>query len=399
VPWEKLNSLADASRASHARTSALIAATYKSSDLRAREVARSIVLAVDSRAFVAGSIFNLSLVAMQEYLRDLANVTILVVKGSASDVLGNRGAIDLLRRVIVADDVVGARDTRDALLEIGANVFDAEDYLRLALPKIVVADALHPALCRRVLPDATIVSRAEMIAYSQGDTAFRLPAWGYQRSFVAAPRMSRDAAAMAASTGAAPLLARCFCRPPKFKVSRVHESGSTRSLAILGSLGAPAVRTAVAMARAWKMQPHIVFGLGDDAGDLPEETSVSHSADQYVSSILEGRTAVPFAAIDLSGGRLGLSLCREVLELLHVPLATAATAALHPSLGLRQTPYLVATEGELWRTIRTFAQESDAALERMFIAVRHDIDGDRDWHWLWRFANGVFAATGARAAA
>ena len=391
APRESLASLAEASCLSHAKTSALIAASYKDTDARARSRGRSIVLAVDSRAFVAGSVFNLSLTAMHEYLRYLANLTVLVVRGSAADVLGNPAAIDLLRRVVVADDIEGARKSRAPLLAMGADVFGVENYLQVTQPKLLVADALHPALSKKMLPNAVVISRAEMIAHSQGNMAFRLPVSGYRKAaFVAVPRMSQEVATMAASTGAALLLARCFCRPPQIKIPRMGEGSGARVLAILGMQGAPAVIMAVAMARAWNMRPYLVYGLGEDTRAASDDAFASHRADEYVASILGGRIPVPFAAVDLSAGQSGLPLCREVLELLHVPLVAAATAALPPSFGLAESQYRIATERELWSAIRSFALDSDLALEGRFQRIWQAIDGDRDWQWLWRYSMQLF---------
>jgi hypothetical protein len=396
APREDLNSLADASRTSYAKTSGLVAAAFRDSDAQARKAARSIVLTVDSRAFVAGSMFNLVLMPMQDYLRSFANVTVVVVRGSAADVLGNPGAVDRLRRVIVAEDVAGATDARAALAAAGADVFDAEDYLKRVQPKVLIIDAAHPALSKRLLPDTTVISRMEMIAHSGGDAGFRPPVLGYRQSFVAVPGISRDVAALAGEMGAAPLLARCFCRPPEIKIRRARETGGVKVLAILGSRNAPSVRMAAEMARAWQMQPHVISGFEDGTAGA-NGASALFAAHNYIESILAGRLAIPDAAIDLSAGQLGLGLCREILELLHVPMVTGSTCAIQRSLDLQADPYRVTTERELWSAIRTFALEPAIALQSRFMRVWQGIEGDRDWHWLSRHSTDVFRAGNAQA--
>ena len=396
APRESLVPLAEASRAAHAKTNALIAASFKAADALARDRGRSIVLAVDSRAFVPDSVFNLSLLPMQEYLRDLANVTVLVTNGSIVDVLANQQMVDRLRRVVVAANVAGAAASREDLAEAGVDVFPIADYLKRAQPNVLVIDTLHPVFSRLSLPGTTVISRAEMIAHARGGTDFRPPVRGYRRSFVAVPRMSEKVAALAGATGATPLLARCFSRPPEIKVQHARDGGGANILAILGTGNAPAVRMALAMAHAWKMRPQLVFGFDDRAA--PDGAAVSFRTDKYIASILEGRVAVPHAAIDLSAGRLGLSLCREVLELLHVPVVTASTAALQRSLGPGSGPYRVATERELWDAIRAFAVESDSSLQDRFKPVWRNIEGARDWQWLLRYGMTVLDGKDAEAA-
>ena len=384
APRSDLQALADASRTSYAKTKALMERSFRSTGGLVRRKARSIVLAADSRAFVSGSVFNLALMAMQDYLRDLANVTVLVVRGSARDVLGNPEAISRLGRVVVADDVAGAVEAHQSLAAMGADVFGAEDYLRRTQPKIVIADALHPALSARLLPNATLIVRAEIVAHCVGSTDLALPERGYCRVFVATPVMSREIATLAGSTGAVPLLAPCFVcrRETGIPVPRV--SGDAQPIAILGARDALAVRMAAAMARAYGMHPQVVCGFDDLAAGASDDAAPATRADEYIALMLKGQKRAPRAAIDLSSGRLGLALCREVLELMHVPIVEGSTTALQPSLGNRSGQ--VATECELWAAIRSLAREPECG------GMHQAVDHDGDWHWLRRMSNDLFAA-------
>ena len=384
APRADLDGLAGASRDSHAKSNAQMAAAFGESDARVRAGEHSIVLTVDSRAFIPGHAFNLALMSMQDYLRTLANVTVLVVRGSAGDVLGNPVTVDRLRRVVVAGDVAGAAEARTALEALGACVFDAGAYLRRTRPKVLVVDAMHSVLSDRPLPDTAIIFRMEMIAHSQASAAFRPPARGYRQAFLAAPRMTRDVAVLAAELGVPPLLVSCFCRQPEIRLPRARETGAGRVLAILGARDAPAVRKAAAMARAWNMQPHIICGFGD-AGANAKAGAIR--PDEYIEQVLSGGLTVPAAAVDLSAGLLGTALCREILELLQVPMLTGSASALHRSIDVEPAFHRVTTERELWNAVRAIALLPAAELRAK---VRQGIEGD--WHWLQRHSRDLFAA-------
>ncbi|HVZ90704.1 MAG TPA: glycosyltransferase family 4 protein, partial [Rhizomicrobium sp.] len=389
APRKSLLSLADASRRSHARTAQLISDSLKKSDLMAREKSRVIAIAVDSRAFVAGSIFNLALRSLHEYLRYLANVTVVVVRGQASDLVGNPRAVNRYRRVIAARDLSGLRAEREALSALGVDVFGVETWLRQVEPKVVIVDALHPALSRQALPGGVVISRPEMIAFSQGDAGFRVPAKGFRRAFVAAPRRSHELAALAGAAGAGVLQAPCFCRSPDIPVAPQRYGAPT--LAILGSRNGRAVALAVAMARAWGLEPLIVYGLGE-RGTGARTSAAALAADAFVESLVAGRRAPPRFALDLSLGRIGLSLTREVLERLHVPVLSASASAVHRSLETEPQPFVVGGERELWAAIRAFALEPEETHRARFEETWRDVERDRGWPWLWRYCTNLFNA-------
>jgi hypothetical protein len=320
---------------------------------------------------------------MLDYLRDLANVTVLVASGSARDVLGNPEAIGRLDRVVVADDIAGAAEARQALAAVGAEVFRAADYLGRTQPKIVIADTLHPVLSACVLPNATLILRAEIVAHALGGADFALPTGSYRRMFVGVPAISAESAVLAASAGATPLLAPCFvCRRQSgIPVPRMNRD--TKAVAILGAPHTPAVELAAVMARAHGIAPHLVHGFGDEASSS-RDAAFATRADRYIASLLARRMAAPRAVIDLSSGRLGFALCREVLELMHVPVVEGSMTALQPALGNRSGH--AATECGLWAAIRSLACESESG------GVRHIIDYDGEWYWLQRMSNALFAA-------
>ena len=130
----------------------------------------------------------------------------------------------------------------------------------------------------------------------------------------------------------------------------------TKAVAILGTPHTLAVQLAAVMARAHGMRPHLVHGFGDEASLSSSDAASATRADRYIASLLARRVAAPRAIIDLSSGRLGLALCREVLELMRVPVVEASATALQPWPGNRWGR--IATEGELWSAIRSLAGES-----------------------------------------
>jgi hypothetical protein len=326
---------------------------------------------------------------LQDYLSKHANITILVVRGSAHDIAANAQMVARLPRVVVAEDVSGAEDARTALLAAGADVFGVEEYLKRVQPKILVVDAPHPAFAKRLLPEATIISRVELIAYSRRDTDYRPPVRFYRESFIAVPAMSPGVAALAGATGATAVLSRCFSRPPEIKLPTAPWTSDARMLAILGSPNSPAVRMAVAMASAWKMRTQVVCGFGDRA---PKDLALVSPPDEYIASILEGRVAPPHAAVDLSGGRVGLGLCRELLEQLHVPMLAASMVLWRRESKRPAGNERVSTESELWNAIRAFAEEPGAELQRRFVHAWMRTGGAREWHWLRRHALEQFGA-------
>jgi hypothetical protein len=146
------------------------------------------------------------------------------------------------------------------------------------------------------------------------------------------------------------------------------------------------------MIRARGLQPHLIYGFGGEAAALASGSALVTRADEYIASMLAGRLPAPRAAIDLSAGGLGVALCREVLELLHVPVMTASTGALHGSLGLEAVPHRIATERALWTAIRSIAEEFDTMVERDFDKAWSLIEANREWTWLQRTSFELFAA-------
>src|SRR6185312_3211115 len=248
---ERLDALAAASRAAHRKTATTIAEAFRRSDVFARDKRQLIVVTVDSRAFVEGSVFNLVLNSMRDYLVSLCTMVVVVVRGKASEVAANPTAIDRFGRVIVASDLADAEKRRSELAELGVEVVSAEEFLKRAQPAIVVADALHPALMAESTPDTVLISRVEMIAMSEGRSSFDVLAKGYARAYAATPALSLEIAGRIAVSGAEHLPAPCFWRSHHAKVPRMRDISGVRSVALLGSPDAPAIEQAAAMARAW----------------------------------------------------------------------------------------------------------------------------------------------------
>ncbi|MBV9991205.1 MAG: glycosyltransferase [Alphaproteobacteria bacterium] len=394
APRETLDALASASRAAHRKTSTAIQEAFRRSDVFARDKRQLIVIAVDSRAFLEGSIFNLALASMREYLSSLCMLMVVVVRGKASEVAANPAAVDRFGRVVVASDLDDAEALRPLLAEHGVEVVAVDEFLKRAQPALVVADALHPALRTESTPDAVLISRVEMMAFSEGRPYFEVPAGGYARAYAATPALSAETASRIAASGAEHLPAPCFWRSHHIRFPRMRDMSGTRSVALLGRPGAPAVQMAAAMARAWKLNPFAVCGLGEEPP--PDQALPWFSADDYIAQLLAARTPLPSFAVDLSTGQPGLPLCRELLERLRVPTIATAPIALHRSFAAEPNLLRAATEGELWTSLRFLAQESDEVIDHALGIVWSDQNSDRGWAWIWRYCTNLFETRDAQ---
>ena len=145
APRKRLTALASASSVSHRITAAKIDNAFQQTVARARAAAPSIVISVDSRAFVSGSIFNLVLNSVHENLRDLGSITVLVAQGSASDILNHPQGVDQFDRVLVAADIKDAAAAQARLAKLCTDIVQVEAWLQQAQPKMLVVEALHPA--------------------------------------------------------------------------------------------------------------------------------------------------------------------------------------------------------------------------------------------------------------
>jgi hypothetical protein len=369
APRTRLDMLADASRRAHERTAAIIADAFARSDKMVRENGRQFVVAVDSRAFVPGSIFNIVLRAMHDDLAALGVVTIVVVKGSAKDIAANPESLDRFRRVAVASDIADAQRLADELADLGATVSDLAEFLQRIRPAVLFVDALHPVLMKGS-HDTVVFARSDAIALSEGGDAFDLPAEGYARAYVVAPKLSGALARRAVAAGVEHVPAPCFWRASEVRFARARDMSGHRVVALLGEERAPAVTFAAGMARAWGLTPVAVTGTGA----LP-----------YLASLVEGRVAPPVFAVDLSGAQPGLSLVRELLDRLHVPVVVTSGIGLPPSHRVASPPLKARTESELWKAMRTLAVEPEAAHAEMLKRAWGDLESDRSWAWIGQF--------------
>jgi hypothetical protein len=388
APRTELDALATVSRRIQAHTSAIALETLGRTAAAMCERRRMIALAVDSRAFVRGSIFNLALAALHDRLRRVANLVVLVVAGSAKDVVGDPVAIERFHRVLVGQDVAGAEALQSEIESVGAGVIDIGDFLRTAKPRLVIADALGPALLAGS-SQAVIVTRTELVALSEGSATFAVPGSNYRRAFASSPAGSLEMAGRLGGSGAEQVLEACLW-PTAMDPALVLARRDERVVALLAPPRAPATAVAVHMARSWKLKPIIVHGLGVEAEALAGVSCMR--ADSLVSAILSGARPVPQFAVDLSDGGIGLPLLRELLERMHVPTVSAAQGH-GPDRG---TPPLTArTEAELWSALRSFATDPHETQDSNFRAVWGDLDDPPDGTWLARFAARLFEEEGS----
>jgi hypothetical protein len=113
-------------------------------------------------------------------------------------------------------------------------------------------------------------------------------------------------------------------------------------------------------------------------------------SDDFVAALYAFRAPRPHFAVDLSGGRPGLLLCREVLERLRVPLICGSRIGMHSSLRSGALQLKAGSEAELWAAIRGFAVEPDAVRIQRFQRGWNDLEWGRGWAWFWRNSTKLF---------
>jgi hypothetical protein len=378
APRSDLDALAVASAQAHRKTAASIAKAYRRSDALALENRRLVVMAVDSRALSNGSVFNLVLKSVQETLRDTAVVAVLVVRGTAADVIAGAETANRFRRVIVADDLPDVRERRGELSAIGIDMLGVAQYLASAHPALVIADALHPGLTAVDLPESSAVFRPEMIVLS--GAAFDISAHRYGRVLLSSPTLSAEMAAAAAAAGADYVASPVVWRSSAFKFRRAVDHSGRTSIALLGRPDSPSVAVAADMARAWRMEPHIISA----AAPKTDTPAPCFEAGDYIAAIVAGQRPPPDFAIDLSAAEPGLPFCRELLDRLHVPVISTSPVGLHHSIVTENRPFHAATEGEIWKRLQSLALDPP---QRDTVGLNHawrDLDSDRGWAELWR---------------
>src|SRR5207342_1649200 len=121
-------------------------------------------------------------------------ITVLVAAGSAMDLVRNPAVVSRFHRVVVGHDIADANSLREKLATLGADIRETGDFLRMAGARILIADALNPAMFTGSFPDTDIVVRTEMVALSEGSAAFALPGARYRRAFASAPAQSQELA-------------------------------------------------------------------------------------------------------------------------------------------------------------------------------------------------------------
>jgi hypothetical protein len=393
APRGELDALAAASRSAQVWVSAEVDKAFSQTVALMRDCRRTIVLAVDSRAFVPDNIFNLALASLHDELRPLASLTVLVAAGSAQDVVRNPAMVDRFRRVVVGGDIAGVERMRERLAAVGADVHQSSDFLRMMQPKIVIADALNPAMFVHCCPDAVVITRTEMVAFSEGSAEFDVPGARYRRAFAAAPAQSREVSGRMAVSGAEPVLEPCLS-PSAIGLSPDFKR-EDKMVALLGSPRAPAMAIAARMAQSWGLKPLIVHSIGERfPAELDGISCVR--ADAHVRAILKRIAPLPEFAVDLSAGAIGLPLCREVLERLHVPTLCTAPANGDAVSAPGIHPLRAQTEGDLWCAFRSFATAPRGMQHDDFSDFWQTLDKSDGRTWLWRYCMRLFEAEKAQ---
>ena len=388
APRSQLDDLSTASTMSHLATARLIDASFGRTLDHVRKNQHSVVLAVDSRAFVPGTVFNLVLKSVHAYLRVLGNVSVLVVKGSAAHLIDNESLADQIGRVLIARDLDDVEASEPRLNAMHAAIVDVEDFLARKHVKVLIADALHDAFYKPCCSETTVFVRAEIIALGERTSSFHFPGEAFRRAFAVTARPARDVAAGRAMTNASMILAPCINRAQGLIPALKPKDGSR--IVLLGSPQTRGMALANILAESWRMKPMTVIGV-DRFEDDGREMAGGTRAEAFVEDLIRGNIAAPLFAVDLSGGQLGLQLCREVLERLGVPVVTAGSVGLHRSLGVNSLPSTVATEFELSEVFRAFAIDPEMPANPAFSNARAYLDSDRGWAYIWGFCKRLFA--------
>lgn len=389
-PPERLEQLGAASVRAHARTAARIEATLESTRKIVRESQRTIVLAVDSRAFVPGTIFHAILESIYEYLKYLGQVTVFVVQGSADHVAGNEALVDRIGRVVVAVDLPEAGICAAALSALNVAVVDVREFFLRKRPKVLIAEAFHAAFAGQCCANTTLFARSEMLTHSGGSSRLEIPASAFRRAFLVSPRPASDVAAAQARGSLDQILGPCLCRSPESLRRKLDRGGRSGSVALLGSAETPALGLAASMAAAWRIEAQIVCASLPAQAQGGGWATKSMQAGDYITNLLDGEVRRPRFAIDLSLGQPGLQLCREILERSGVPVAVAVAGATDPR-GAPESAYAPSSEIELWKVFRAFAQNPDAGKDEMFQRVQEAYyHSDAGWARIRRFCTQLF---------
>ncbi|HEY4114611.1 MAG TPA: glycosyltransferase [Rhizomicrobium sp.] len=382
APRSALDELATASVRTHQETASRIERTFAETRAFLRDRQKTIVLAVDSRAIAEVGIFRAVLQSSHEYLRFLGNLIVLVVKGSAADLVNAGPALGELSRLVVADDLPDIDLHRGALAAHGVECVNVEAFLQEKNAKVLFLDAAHPAFETAASGEMAIFSRPDLISLSEAREDFPLPAICWGRAFVVSHFISRETShwkTMGASHIRAPLL----YRTPQLRPLR---PASAPHIVVLGSPQTEAVALALAMAEAWRIDVRLVPPIGEPA-DMPvlfQGNGTCATPLHFLTGLVDGTGSRPLFALDLSAGRVGLQLCREMLERLNVPVVATSPTCPQPTSRPGFLPPAIATEADLARIFSAFMHDATAAQRwrRDHNAVSA-YEKDAGWAYIW----------------
>lgn len=397
APRDRLNALGQSSLRAHAKLIERIEDGLESTRKIVFARQHTIMLAVHSLAFVPGTIFHAVLESSHEYLKSFGNVTVLVVAGSAAHVAANEHLVDSLRRVIVAEDIPDAANYPDAFAAMNVPVEDIREMLVRRHPKLLIADALHSAFYGHQCSETTVFARTEMISLSEGRAQFGMPGAAFRRAFLVSPRPSRQVAAAREAISASQVIAPCLHRLPESVHRTLGRREKSDAVVLLGIPGAPATTMAAAMAKAWRLEPCLVCAADDWPGSpaAADTASVWVPASEYLNKLLNEDEALPRFAIDLSAGKTGLQLCREILERCNIPVVVAGSVALHRSISPPHVPCAASTESGLWRAFRVLGSGLDAETKAVLHRIQKEYQNGGGWARIQRFCTYLFETNDA----
>jgi hypothetical protein len=390
-PRDHLAELRISSVVSHSLTQKKIEDGLRFSSELMRERNRTIVITVDSRAFVPKSAFQLALFSAYEYLRYLGDVTIFVVKGRAEDVATNLQVTQHFSRVVVARDLDRIGDYRGAFREAKIDVDDLGNFIDRRRPKVLFIDAVDGALYDAVCENSVAFVRLEMVALSSGCAKFSPVGLAFRRVFILAARDSADVAHHVAETDSRHVIVPTLYRSQALISNIVARRHGKDAVALIGDPRSREMMMSAAIARAWGVDATLVCRQDDDIDEKDVDPRCIHiRASDYIERILKGDQLLPHFAVDVSRGEIGLQLCVEFLDRCSVFVASARSGE-HAPVANPNCPSRITTEHELWRVFKRLVG-NDFEENADLIRARKVFDSDRGWAWIWRFCTQLFEA-------
>jgi hypothetical protein len=333
---EQLSELRAASGRAAIATKASIASTIAKSWHLVKQRRRAIVYCVAATAFSPHAAERCAFLSTLEYLTSLADVVVLIVAGPVEALLGAGSELESRARFVVASPLVAADDQlATALRDRGYENGEIDKTLDRFAQTLVVVDAFSELLTGIGPFAGRAIFRAELIAQTS-PVEPQLPAIttllkAFSYSVVSVAHASACASVLSAESAAEIVTMPCCWR--SVEVNRLIPRQQQPTCALVLSDGR--VRGLAALTRLLDQldfKPILVVPLGVDVDRFVESQAKIIVARDLILALSKRDQKLPGIALDLSFGALGLQYVRELLLRLNVPMITADTDVLHPSI-------------------------------------------------------------------